>query len=134
MRGRVHVTQCVDGLVTDRVRERDVSPLGAVTEGHWQSFCREFGLQDFLDKHPSDLIVVATHGRLDLMFNNAGISPFYHPVTDTPLSEWDEILRVNVLGAYYTLRAAGAHISHPGGYAVAVSSLGGAPDATAVSK
>jgi crotonobetainyl-CoA:carnitine CoA-transferase CaiB-like acyl-CoA transferase len=23
--------------------------IGVVTEGHWQSFCREFGLQDFLD-------------------------------------------------------------------------------------
>ena len=23
--------------------------IGVVTEGHWQSFCREFGLQEFLD-------------------------------------------------------------------------------------
>src|SRR6201989_3036005 len=23
--------------------------LGVVTEGHWQSFCKEFGLQEFLD-------------------------------------------------------------------------------------
>ena len=23
--------------------------IGVVTEGHWQSFCREFGLKEFLD-------------------------------------------------------------------------------------
>ena len=41
------------------------------------------------------------------LVNNAGINPFYHPVTDTPLSEWDEILRVNVLGAAAMARAVG---------------------------
>ena len=41
------------------------------------------------------------------MVNNAGINPFYHPVTETPLSEWDEVLRVNVLGAAALSRAVG---------------------------
>ena len=35
-------------------------------------------------------------------------------------------LDVNVMGAYLTLRAAGPHISHPAGYAVAISSLAAA--------
>jgi NAD(P)-dependent dehydrogenase (short-subunit alcohol dehydrogenase family) len=38
----------------------------------------------------------------------------------------ERTVEVNLLGAYYTLRAAGPHISHPDGYAVAVSSLGAA--------
>ena len=38
-------------------------------------------------------------GGLWGLVNNAGINPHYHPVTETPLSEWDEVLRVNLLGA-----------------------------------
>src|SRR5206468_10270593 len=33
-------------------------------------------------------------------------------------------LSVNVLGSYYTLRAAGPHIAHRGGYALPISSVG----------
>jgi NAD(P)-dependent dehydrogenase (short-subunit alcohol dehydrogenase family) len=40
-----------------------------------------------------------TLGPLWGLVNNAGINPFYHPVTETPLAEWDEVLRVNLLGA-----------------------------------
>jgi len=39
-------------------------------------------------------------------------------------SIFEKIVDVNLLGSYYTLRAAGRHISHPRGYALAVSSLG----------
>jgi crotonobetainyl-CoA:carnitine CoA-transferase CaiB-like acyl-CoA transferase len=34
--------------------------IGVVTEGHWQSFCREFGLQEFLD----DLALRTTTDRI----------------------------------------------------------------------
>src|SRR5215218_746165 len=54
-------------------------------------------------------------GRLWGLVNNAGINPFYHPVTDTPLSEWDEILRVNVLGAAAMARAVGRAMAATGG-------------------
>ena len=46
-------------------------------------------------------------GGLWGVVNNAGINPFYHPVTETPLSEWDEVLRVNLLGAAAFARAVG---------------------------
>jgi NAD(P)-dependent dehydrogenase (short-subunit alcohol dehydrogenase family) len=54
-------------------------------------------------------------GQLWGLVNNAGINPFYHPVTDTPLSEWDEILRVNVLGAAAMARAVGRELAAAGG-------------------
>ena len=44
-------------------------------------------------------------GGLWGVVNNAGINPYYHPVTETPLSEWDEVLRVNLLGAAAFSRA-----------------------------
>ena len=57
----------------------------------------------------------ALGGSLWGLVNNAGINPFYHPVTDTPLSEWDEILRVNVLGAAAMARAVGRGMAAAGG-------------------
>ena len=39
---------------------------------------------------------------------------------------FEKIVAVNLLGSYYTLRAAGPYVSHPRGYALAVSSLGAA--------
>ena len=57
----------------------------------------------------------ALGGSLWGLVNNAGINPFYHPVTDTPLSEWDEILRVNVLGAAAMARAVGREMAAAGG-------------------
>jgi glucose 1-dehydrogenase len=54
-------------------------------------------------------------GGLWGLVNNAGINPYYHPVTDTPLSEWDEVLRVNLLGAAALARAVGRHLAAAGG-------------------
>ena len=64
-------------------------------------------------------------GGLDVVVANAGIAAQLPLVGGDP-EIFEQINRVNVLGAYYTLRAAGEHISHPNGYAIAVSSLGGA--------
>ncbi len=47
----------------------------------------------------------ALGGTLWGVVNNAGINPYYHPVVETPLSEWDEVLRVNLLGASSFARA-----------------------------
>jgi NAD(P)-dependent dehydrogenase (short-subunit alcohol dehydrogenase family) len=63
-------------------------------------------------------------GGLDVVIANAGIAAQLPLVGGDP-TIFERILAVNVLGCYYTLRAAGPHLSHPNGYAVAVSSLGG---------
>ena len=54
-------------------------------------------------------------GGLWGLVNNAGINPHYHPVVETPLSEWDEVLRVNLLGAAAFARAVGRHLAAAGG-------------------
>jgi len=64
-------------------------------------------------------------GGLDVVVANAGIAAQLPLVGGDP-AVMERTLSVNVLGAYYTLRAAGAHVSHPNGYALAVSSLGAA--------
>lgn len=64
-------------------------------------------------------------GGLDVVVANAGIAAQLPLVGGDP-AIFERIMAVNVLGAYNTLRAAGPHISHAQGYAVAVSSLGAA--------
>jgi len=45
-------------------------------------------------------------GRLDGVFNNAGIAGAVTPLTDYPVDAFDDVLRVNVRGAFLVLRAA----------------------------
>jgi len=67
-------------------------------------------------------------GRLWALVNNAGVSAAgYHALTDTPLAEWDEVVRVNLLGAASFAGAVGAALASAGdgGRIVNISSIGG---------
>lgn len=65
-------------------------------------------------------------GGLWGLVNNAGINPHYHPLTATPLSEWDEVLQVNLLASAMFARAIGLYLSEAaqGGRIVNISSIG----------
>lgn len=44
---------------------------------------------------------LATYGRLDVLYNNAGIMPEAdHSVTDTEVGVWDQVMAVNVRGVF----------------------------------
>ena len=44
---------------------------------------------------------VGTYGRLDCLYNNAGVMPEAdHSVTDTEVDVWDQVMAVNVRGVY----------------------------------
>jgi NAD(P)-dependent dehydrogenase (short-subunit alcohol dehydrogenase family) len=62
-------------------------------------------------------------GGLDVVVANAGIAAQLPLVGGDP-AVMERTIRVNVLGAYYTLRAAGPHISHRHGYALPIASVG----------
>ena len=64
------------------------------------------------------------HG-LDVVIANAGVAAQLPLVGGDP-EAFEQTIEVNLLGVYYTLRAAGAHIAHPNGYALAISSLAAA--------
>lgn len=67
-------------------------------------------------------------GGLDVVVANAGVAAQLPLVGGDP-AIFEQTVAVNLLGSYYTLRAAGDHIAHERGYALAVSSLGGAVQA-----
>ncbi|MGW4364942.1 SDR family NAD(P)-dependent oxidoreductase [Nocardia takedensis] len=66
--------------------------------------------------------LVAELGGLDVVVANAGVARQLALLGGDP-TVMEQMLAVNVLGVYYTLRAAGPYISHPRGYALVVSSL-----------
>jgi NAD(P)-dependent dehydrogenase (short-subunit alcohol dehydrogenase family) len=64
-------------------------------------------------------------GGLDVVIANAGVAAQL-PIDGGDPEIFERTIEVNLLGVYYTLRAAAPHISHPGGYALAISSLAAA--------
>jgi NAD(P)-dependent dehydrogenase (short-subunit alcohol dehydrogenase family) len=64
------------------------------------------------------------HG-LDVVVANAGVAAQLPLIGGDP-EVFERTVEVNLLGVYYTLRAAGPHIAHAGGYALAISSLAAA--------
>ena len=48
---------------------------------------------------------VASHGRLDILVNNAGIQ-HVAPIEEFPDDKWEAIIRINLLAAFYAIKAA----------------------------
>ena len=68
----------------------------------------------------------AEHMRgLDVVVANAGVAAQLPLIGGDP-EVFQRTIEVNLLGVYYTLRAAGPHIAHERGYALAISSLAAA--------
>lgn len=69
--------------------------------------------------------VIARHGRLDLLVNNAGIGHFA-PLVETELERMEEVYRTNVFGAFLMAReAARQFVKQKSGHLVNISSTAG---------
>jgi NAD(P)-dependent dehydrogenase (short-subunit alcohol dehydrogenase family) len=67
--------------------------------------------------------VAEHHGRIDVLVANAGVElPDAPNIAETSDEDWDRVLRVNVSGAFYAIRAALRHMPD-GGAIVTVGSI-----------
>lgn len=73
--------------------------------------------------------IVAKWGKIDVLINNAGYSGFTRGMNiDMPLNQaqaiWDEVIRVNLTGAFLMTMAVAPHLSRPGGRIINIGSDG----------
>lgn len=131
---RVLITGAARGIgaaLATRLHERGARvALAGLEPEHLEPLARSLDAPwrvcDVSDREDVDRAVeelVGELGGLDVVVANAGIARQLPLVGGDPTT-MEQTLRVNTLGTYYTLRAAGAHISHQNGYALATSSMG----------
>ena len=49
--------------------------------------------------------ILAKHGRIDVLVNNAGIVACYEPIHGTDLESWNRVLAVNLTGSFLGIQA-----------------------------
>ncbi|RFU44982.1 SDR family NAD(P)-dependent oxidoreductase [Paraburkholderia sp. DHOC27] len=70
--------------------------------------------------------VVARHGRVDVLVNNAGIAISNHPAETMSDEVWNKVIDVNLNGVFWSCRAFGkGMLEHGGGSIVNVGSMSG---------
>ncbi|MCH2173825.1 glucose 1-dehydrogenase [Myxococcota bacterium] len=74
--------------------------LDVTHEEHWNSAIRT-GESEF--------------GKLDVLINNAGISPAPGPIIETPAEDYERVIRVNQIGSFLALRATIPAMQRAGG-------------------
>ncbi len=68
--------------------------------------------------------VVDRFGQLDILVANAGVSPYWTRSERVTPEMWDEVMAVNLRGAFFAVQAAGRRMLHQGsGSIVSVSSV-----------
>jgi glucose 1-dehydrogenase len=78
---------------------------------------------------------LATHGRIDVWLNNAGVSNGYRPLDEEGADEIERLIAINVLGHMYGVKAMIPYFREHGGYLMNMCGRGwkgeGAPYTTA---
>jgi NAD(P)-dependent dehydrogenase (short-subunit alcohol dehydrogenase family) len=87
-----------------------------------------------LPEHCEDAVerTLARHGRLDVVWANAGVASF-GPLAYTDAGAWQRVIDVNVLGVFHTVRAALPHVMRTRGYVAVTASVASFAHAPAMS-
>lgn len=77
--------------------------------------------------------IVAKHGRIDVLMNNAGGVGSYEPIDSIPLDEWHRIILLNQTSTFFGIRTVVPHMKRQGGGSIInVSSIWGIASAPGV--
>ena len=91
---------------TEAVKETvdEVKKAGGVAEAMIADAGSEKDVIDVIDK------AVTTHGRLDVIWANAGVSGGLVPLGEQTVEHWQEVLRVNLIGPFLAVKHAMPHM------------------------
>ncbi|MGV9803577.1 SDR family NAD(P)-dependent oxidoreductase [Mycobacterium sp. NPDC003449] len=116
--GAVVVCADIDAASAERTAAMIVDEGGQAT-GVQLDITDEAAVATFVDD------IVSTHGRLDVLDNNAGIGVI-GGVVDLDRADWDRVFAVNVTGPYLTMKyAIPRMVAQGGGSVVNISSIAG---------
>jgi NAD(P)-dependent dehydrogenase (short-subunit alcohol dehydrogenase family) len=107
---------------TDGVKEtvEQVKQQGGVAEAVMADAGSEPDVISFIDR------AIATYGRLDAIWANAGISGGLKPIAEQTVEHWQEILRINLIGPFLAVKYAMPHmVSQGSGAIVCTASVAG---------
>lgn len=97
----------------------DITNAGGVAESHVVDVAQEAMVDQAF------AAIRATHGRIDVLINNAGIA-IRRPTVDLSLADWNKVVDVNLTGVFLCCRAAGRHmVQGDGGRIVNIASIMG---------
>lgn len=107
---------------TEGVKEtvEQVRKAGGTAEAVMADAGSEKDVQDFIAK------AIATHGKLDAIWANAGISGGLVPIPEQTVEHWQEILRINLIGPFLAVKHSMPHMIKQGhGAIVCTASVAG---------
>lgn len=94
---------------------------------------RHLSVQDLSSWETLAAEVLADHGGVDVLVNNAGMVKSYEPIADVSLEDWELVISVNQTGVFYGMRTFIPHMrARGGGSIVNISSIWGLVGAAGV--
>ncbi|MGY3451800.1 SDR family NAD(P)-dependent oxidoreductase [Bradyrhizobium sp. USDA 4353] len=81
-----------------------VKQQGGIAEAVLADAGSEADVSGFIDR------AVATYGKLDVIWANAGISGGLKPIAEQTVEHWQEILRINLIGPFLAIKYAMPHM------------------------
>lgn len=83
-------------------------------------------VSDYAQVERTTLQIVQDFGRIDLLFNNAGIQGQFAPIHKYPVEDFMRVIQVNLLGVFHVLRAVSeSMVANGGGLIVNMASMAG---------
>src|SRR5437879_7215446 len=107
---------------TEAVKETvdEVKKAGGIAEAMIADAGSEQDVIAVIDK------AVKTHGRLDVIWANAGVSGGLVPLAEQTVDHWQEVLRVNLIGPFLAIKHSMPHmIKQKSGSIVCTASVAG---------
>ncbi|WFU38220.1 SDR family NAD(P)-dependent oxidoreductase [Bradyrhizobium sp. CB82] len=107
---------------TEGVKEtvEEIKRAGGTAEAVMADAGSEMDVMAVIDK------AVKTHGRLDVIWANAGVSGGLVPLAEQTVEHWQEVLRVNLIGPFLAVKYAMPHmVQQQSGAIVLTASVAG---------